>query len=85
MLDIRYEELIANQDSKTRELIDFLGLPWDEECVAFHKNLRTVRTISAWQVRQPLYGIAIDRWRHYEKHLGPLKQSLGLIDKTASK
>jgi tetratricopeptide (TPR) repeat protein len=78
VLEIRYEELVANQDYKTRELVDFLGLPWDQECLAFHRNPRPVHTLSAWQVRQPLYGGAIDHWRNYEKYLEPLKQSLGL-------
>jgi hypothetical protein len=34
-------------------------------------------TLSNWQVRQPLYQTSVDRWRRFEKHLGPLFKALG--------
>jgi hypothetical protein len=74
---IRYEELIADQVGETRALIDFLGLGWDQRCLDFFQNQRTVQTASSWQVRQPVYTTSVQRWRNYEKYLGPLKQSLG--------
>jgi tetratricopeptide (TPR) repeat protein len=77
-LEIGYETLACEQERNTRRLLDFLGLPWDKRCLAFHENLRPVQTASAWQVRQPLYKSAVNRWRKYEKFLGPLQQSLEL-------
>jgi hypothetical protein len=54
-------------------------LPWDENCLDFYKNRRSVNTISYDQVRQPIYNKSVARWRHYEQHLGPLKKALGII------
>jgi tetratricopeptide (TPR) repeat protein len=72
MLEMHYEEMVADQESQSRRLIDFLGLPWDPACLEFYKTQRTVVTASFWQVRQPIYTRSVGRWRRYERHLGPL-------------
>lgn len=41
-----------------------------------HTNTSPVETASQWQVRQPIYKDSLKRWRHYEQHLGPLKEAL---------
>lgn len=74
--EVRYESLIADPEGQIKSLIGFLGLEWDSQCLDFHKTDRTIRTASAWQVRQPLYGSAVGRWRNYQAHLGPLIDSL---------
>jgi tetratricopeptide (TPR) repeat protein len=79
MLDVRYEELVENQERESRRLIEFCGLSWDDRCLAFHRTRRAVNTASFWQVRQPIYTSSIGRWRHYEHHLAPLKEALGLV------
>jgi len=76
MLEVQYEELVADLDGQSRRLIDFLGLPWDPACLEFHRTESTVLTASVWQVRQPLYQSSVGKWRHYEKHLGPLMKVL---------
>ncbi len=76
ILEVRYEDLVANQEAMTRKLLDFCGLDWDERCLVYFKNPRPVRTMSVVQVRRPLFTKSIDRWRHYEAHLGPLFQAL---------
>jgi hypothetical protein len=58
--------------------IAFLGLDWDDRCVAFYRNERLVKTASFWQVRQPVYASSVGRWRRYAKHLGPLFAALGI-------
>ena len=78
ILDVPYEGLVADQEAWSRKLIDFLGLPWDERCLAYYKTERPVLTSSAWQVRQPIYTSSIGRWRHYAGHLGPLFGALGI-------
>lgn len=78
MHEVRYEELIADQEGQSRALVDFLGLPWDPACLAFHRHDREVRTASNAQVRQPLYRSAMGRWRPYAAHLGPLFETLGI-------
>lgn len=71
-----YEKLVAEQEEYSRRLIAYLGLEWDEACLAFYQNTRSIYTASVWQVRQPVYHSSLARWRHYESHLGPLKEAL---------
>jgi hypothetical protein len=53
-------------------MLTFVGLPWDARCLDFHRTERVVTTASNWQVRQRLHSGSAGRWRHYERHLGPL-------------
>jgi tetratricopeptide (TPR) repeat protein len=77
VLELPYEELVANQEAWTRRILDFVGLEWDARCLLFHETERTVNTASAWQVRQKIHNQSVERWRNYEKLIGPL---LGLRD-----
>jgi tetratricopeptide (TPR) repeat protein len=72
LLEVPYEGLVADQAVWTRKMLDFVGLPWDEQCLSFHKTERTVTSSSVWQVRQKIYKSSIERWRNYEKFIGPL-------------
>jgi tetratricopeptide (TPR) repeat protein len=76
VLSFSYEQLLAAPDSESRRLIEFLGLEWDEKCLEFYRTRRVVRTASWAQVRKPLYGDSVGRWKHYERHLGPLMKAL---------
>jgi len=73
MLEVRYEELVADQAAWTRKMLDFIGLEWDERCLDFHKTERDIATASTWQVRQRIYRSSVERWRKYEKFIGALK------------
>ncbi|CAH0991606.1 hypothetical protein SIN8267_01715 [Sinobacterium norvegicum] len=73
---IQYEQLVTNQQQTTAELLAFLGLEWQQNCVDFHHNSRPVRTVSSSQVRQPMSEANINNWRRYERQLEPLKQRL---------
>ena len=72
ILDVPYSELVADQEGWTRKILDFLGLEWDDRCLAFHETKRQVVTASYWQVRQKMYKNSIARWRNYKKFIGPL-------------
>ncbi len=77
-MEIRYEDIVFDQEAQTRRLLDFCGLDWFEGCLRFHENAAPVSTASSVQVRQPLYSGSIGRWRRYGADgLGPLKQALG--------
>jgi tetratricopeptide (TPR) repeat protein len=76
MIEVRYENLIANQEAESRRLIDFLGLDWDPACLNFQNNKKGMATASYWQVRQPIYDTSIGRWKHFERHLQPLLERL---------
>ena len=72
LLEVDYEELIADQEGVSRRLVAWLGLEWDERCLNFHRTERLVRTASVAQVRQPIYRRSVARWKHYETMLRPL-------------
>ncbi|HEY3781197.1 MAG TPA: sulfotransferase [Fimbriimonadaceae bacterium] len=70
MMTIQYEDLIADQEHWTRKLLEFCGLPWDDQCLEFYASERQVTTPSRWQVRQPIYKTSIEKWRNFEPWLG---------------
>jgi tetratricopeptide (TPR) repeat protein len=72
ILDVRYEDVVADLEGQARRIIAHCGLDWDPRCLAFHQTERPVRTASAAQVRQPIYNSAVGRWRVYEEALRPL-------------
>ncbi len=78
MPEVRYEDIVTNPDKMIRKLVDFCGLEWDPDCLRFDGNKRLVTTTSYEQVRQRLHPKSIARWKHHEKHLGPLKSALGI-------
>jgi len=73
ILDVPYEELVANQETWSRKMLEFIGLEWDPRVLEFHATKRPVVTASNWQVRQKMFTNSVARWHHYEKFLGPLK------------
>ncbi len=85
MIDVHYEELVADIDGQARRMIDHCGLEWDARCLSFHRTERPVRTASAVQVRQPLYQTAVGRWRNYEPFLGPLLAELGSFTRATNR
>jgi tetratricopeptide (TPR) repeat protein len=74
---VHYELLVTDPESELRRLLDYCGLPFEDECLRFYENPRAVQTISSEQVRQPIYSGALEQWRHYEPWLGPLKDAVG--------
>ena len=76
IIDVVYEDLVADLEPQVRRIIDFLGLPWEDACLDFHRTERHVNTPSSWQVRQPVYSSSVGRWRRFEKHLGPMLAEL---------
>jgi hypothetical protein len=77
-LDVQYERLIADREAESRRLIAFTGLEWNDSCLRPEQNKRSIRTSSAWQVRQPVYATSMERWRRYEPWIGELRQLLSV-------
>jgi tetratricopeptide (TPR) repeat protein len=77
MLEVQYEDLVADLESQARRLVAYCGLAWDERCLSFYEAKRPVWTASLAQVRQPIYRSAIGRSRPYLPMLGPLLEALG--------
>ncbi len=76
ILDIHYEDMIEDQEGRSRELVKFCGLDWERACLEFHKTRRNVITRSNAQVRQPIYRSSLGRWKTYEEELKPLTDAL---------
>ncbi|AFY68820.1 sulfotransferase [Thalassoporum mexicanum PCC 7367] len=76
IMEIKYEEVVANQEAMSRQMIEFLGLEWDDACLSFYESKRFARTVSYDQVRQPIYNKSVGRYKNYEKYLDPLKAAL---------
>ena len=76
ILDLPYAELVGDVETWSRRLVEFAGLPWDDCCLKFYTIDRVVNTASYAQVRKPIYSTSVNRYRHYESHLQPLKDAL---------
>ena len=74
LLDVDYEEMVAEPEAMSRRIIDFVGLPWNDACLRPQDNQRAVKTASMWQARQPMYRTSVARWRRYEPWLGELRE-----------
>ena len=80
-LEIRYEDIVFDQEQQTRRLLEFCDLSWNDACLRFHENDAPVATASSVQVRQPLYSGSIGRWKKYGDRLSGLTRRLGeLVD-----
>lgn len=75
--EIQYEDLVANPEEEARKLIDACKLDWEDACLEFHKTERRVKTLSVYQVRQPLYKSSTRAWERYKHELGELFDALG--------
>jgi hypothetical protein len=74
--DMCYEELTINQEEETRKLLQYCELDWDENCLSFHKNKRTVNTASLIQVREKMYQGSSEAWKKHKSYLQPLIKAL---------
>jgi tetratricopeptide (TPR) repeat protein len=77
LIEVRYEDLVDDPESWSRRMLAHIGLPWDPRCLEFHRTDRPVLTASNWQVRQPINRSSVERWRRYERFIGPLRTALG--------
>ena len=76
ILEVHYENLVENQESEIRRMLDYLELPWNGSCMTFYKSPQVTRTASNDQVRSPLYKKSVGRWKNYEKHIAGMKSML---------
>jgi len=72
LITVRYEDLVADPGTESRRLLEFCALEWEEQCLEFYTSRRKVPTLSAEQVKKPIYTSSVGRWRNHEAHLGEL-------------
>jgi hypothetical protein len=76
ILEVDYEEIVADLQGVARRLVSACGLEFEPGCLAFHTTHRPVRTASVNQVREPIYTRSVARWKHYEAALCGLFRTL---------
>jgi len=76
VLDVNYEDMVADQEGQTRRILDYLGLPFEEQCLRFWETERPINTASSEQVRRPIYSSGVNFWKNYEPWIGELKEIL---------
>jgi tetratricopeptide (TPR) repeat protein len=82
VLEVQYEEIVADFPVQARRLVEWCGLDWESACLHFNESIRPVRTASKIQVREPIYTRSVGRWRHYEREMSELFAALNpLLDK----
>lgn len=74
--DVKYEEITKNPDKKIREIINFCSLPWEKNCLTFHKNKTPIKTMSTAQARQKIYKSSVNSFKKFEPFLSDLEKSL---------
>jgi tetratricopeptide (TPR) repeat protein len=79
MLEVQYEELVADFEPQVRRILGFCDLEWEEACRQFHVTSRPVKTASSTQVRAPLYRAAVGRSQPYRAMMAPLLVELGIV------
>ncbi len=77
VLRVFHEDVVDDLEGNVRRLLDFCGLEFEEQCIAFHQTRRSVRTASSEQVRQGINRDGLEQWKHFEPWLRPLKEALG--------
>ncbi|MEM9331689.1 MAG: sulfotransferase [Pseudomonadota bacterium] len=79
MFEVYYEDTVTNTEVVARNMIDYLGLEWDDNCLDHTRSKKTVKTASQWQVRQPIYTSSVAKWKNYEEQLKPMIKAMGSI------
>ncbi len=77
---VRYEDLVTRPEATVRQLLDRVGLPFEDACLRPHESARQVHTASYAQVQEPIHSGAVDKWHRYATQLRPLAHALGLED-----
>ena len=70
--EISYDALVSDPEVEARKLIEAAGLEWEDDCLNFHKARSNVKTLSVYQVRQPITKSSVRGWKRFEKDLEPM-------------
>jgi Sulfotransferase family len=76
LLEVSYEDIVADPLAQSRRMVEFVGLPWDDQVLHFHESTAPSATASAVQVRRPIYASSVGKWRHHRERLEPLRARL---------
>ena len=74
--EVEYEKLIENPNQEIKKLIKKCDLKWNEKCLMFYNNKRSIKTASDTQVRKKIYKTSKDSWKNYERYLNEYMKNL---------
>jgi tetratricopeptide (TPR) repeat protein len=74
-----HEKLIDEPEKEIAQLLQFIGVDIDQNCLEFWKTERAIKTPSSQQVRRPVNRDGIGQWLPFEPWLEPLKRVLGPV------
>ncbi|HEX3598753.1 MAG TPA: sulfotransferase [Lacipirellulaceae bacterium] len=77
-IEIRYEDMVADLEKQSRRVLEFLGLPWDDCVLQYHRRAQQkhVHSPTYEAVTKPVYSSSVGRWRNYAQHLDPYQEML---------
>jgi tetratricopeptide (TPR) repeat protein len=84
VVELRYEDLVADPEGRIRTLLERLGLPFEPACLAFERNATAAATASAAQVREKIHARSVGKWRHFAEQLRPLEEKLAAAGITST-
>jgi hypothetical protein len=72
-IEVRYEDTVADVEHQARVTLDFLGLPWDDAVLDFHRRAQRkhIHSPTYEAVTKPIYQSSVGRWRNYAAQLRP--------------
>lgn len=73
ILEVHYGDLVQDPARHARAILEFCGLDWHDDCLAFDRNSKPVRSASAPQLREPIHRRGLDHWQAYARQLEPLR------------
>ena len=76
IFELNYEDLINNPDQKIKELIKYCDLKWQEKCLEFYDNKKSIKTVSFLQARKPIYKDSLKGTKNFEQYLSALEAAL---------
>jgi len=76
MVEVEYEHLVSEPERETRRMLDRLGLPFEEACLEFDRNVAPIATASSVQVREKMHRRSVGKWKNFERQLQPLYDRL---------
>ena len=82
LIEVSYEDLVADQENQTRRLLERLGLEFEQACLEFDKNEAPSTTASSVQVREKVHTASVRRWKRFEEQLQPVRdilESAGIV------
>jgi tetratricopeptide (TPR) repeat protein len=76
----KYEDIINDHEKKTKQLISFCGLEWEDNCLNHHKNNNPIKTLSINQANKPIYKTSINSSKFYSTKLSKLYSILDKLN-----